>query len=206
MSAGWICLHREILDWEWYTDINTCHLFAHLLIRASHKERTYRGVQIKPGMVVAGRESLARETGLSPQKVRTALDKLVSTKEITITTTRQYSIIAIENWSRYQTINQEDNQQVTNDQPTDNHIQQGKKGTKKQFKAPSAAQVGEYMLSRVPTCTCVEKQARKFVDYHTARGWTVGKSRMRDWKAAVRTWIGHDFDKVFTKGTASMSL
>lgn len=27
-----------------------------------------------------------------------------------------------------------------------------------------------------------------FVDFYTARGWKVGKSPMKDWRAAVRTW------------------
>lgn len=28
----------------------------------------------------------------------------------------------------------------------------------------------------------------RFVDYYTANGWMVGKSHMKDWKAAVRNW------------------
>ena len=28
----------------------------------------------------------------------------------------------------------------------------------------------------------------RFIDYYTANGWTVGKNRMNDWKAAVRNW------------------
>lgn len=27
-----------------------------------------------------------------------------------------------------------------------------------------------------------------FVDFYTARGWRVGKGKMKDWRAAVRTW------------------
>ena len=30
--------------------------------------------------------------------------------------------------------------------------------------------------------------AERFVDFYTAKGWVVGKSPMKDWKAAVRTW------------------
>jgi len=28
----------------------------------------------------------------------------------------------------------------------------------------------------------------RFVDFYSAKGWMVGKNKMRDWKAAVRTW------------------
>lgn len=29
----------------------------------------------------------------------------------------------------------------------------------------------------------------RFVDYYTSNGWMVGKNHMKDWKAAVRTWV-----------------
>jgi hypothetical protein len=28
----------------------------------------------------------------------------------------------------------------------------------------------------------------RFIDYYTANGWHVGKNKMKDWRAAVRTW------------------
>ena len=34
--------------------------------------------------------------------------------------------------------------------------------------------------------------AERFFDYYEARGWQVGKSPMKDWKAAVRTWEKND--------------
>ena len=43
---------------------------------------------------------------------------------------------------------------------------------------------------------CTERgngvDAERFVDYYTARGWLAGKSKMKDWKAAVRTWERND--------------
>ena len=30
--------------------------------------------------------------------------------------------------------------------------------------------------------------AARFVDFYSSKGWMVGKSRMKDWKAAVRNW------------------
>ena len=39
---------------------------------------------------------------------------------------------------------------------------------------------------------CLERQnnvdAQRFVDYYTSNGWLVGKNKMKDWRAAVRTW------------------
>lgn len=40
---------------------------------------------------------------------------------------------------------------------------------------------------------CNEKgyhvDAERFVDYYTSNGWMVGRNKMKDWKAAVRTWV-----------------
>jgi len=30
--------------------------------------------------------------------------------------------------------------------------------------------------------------AEQFVDFYSAKGWQIGRSGMKDWKAAVRTW------------------
>lgn len=43
---------------------------------------------------------------------------------------------------------------------------------------------------------CIEKEyhvdAERFVDYYTSNGWMVGRTHMKDWKAAVRTWAKKD--------------
>ncbi len=120
-SGSFITLHRKITQWEWYTDANVMRLFVHLLLIASHKDYQWRGIEIKRGQVMTGRKVLASETGMSEQEIRTALNKLKSTKEITIRATSKYSIITICNYSTYQDI--KERKQPTNqpaEQPTIN--------------------------------------------------------------------------------------
>ena len=62
-------------------------------------------------------------------------------------------------------------------------INVGHKTTTKRFVPPTVEQVREYCLERG---NIVDPQ--RFVDYYTANGWMVGKNKMKDWKAAVRTW------------------
>lgn len=54
---------------------------------------------------------------------------------------------------------------------------------KKTFTPPTAEQVQAYCLERKN-----KVDAQRFVDYYTTNGWQVGKNKMKDWKAAVRTW------------------
>ena len=116
-TGGWIKLHRKIQDWQWYSDSNTFRLFIHLLLSANHKPQSWKGVVIGRGELATGRQSLSAQTGLSEQSVRTSLERLKSTNEITIKSTSKYSIVTIVNYDTYQfndvEINQQTNQQVT---------------------------------------------------------------------------------------------
>lgn len=120
---GWIKLHREIANWRWATSPNHVIVFMQILIRANFKETHWRKEVIMPGQILTGRKQLSAWTGLSEMQIRTVLRDLSSTQEITIKTTKTYSIISISNWDKYQGDNQECNQEITKKQPTDNqHI------------------------------------------------------------------------------------
>lgn len=70
---------------------------------------------------------------------------------------------------------------IDNDIDNDNDIDINGK-----FRKPSLEEVCEYMKSR--NWKDPQGQSHQFVDYNASRGWMVGKSSMKDWKAAVRTW------------------
>ena len=108
------------MNWEWYKDSNTKGVFIHCLLKANWKDGKFEGKVIKRGSFVTGRKKLAEELELSEQQVRTALKHLISTNEITISTTNKYSVITIVNYELYQQVNQQTNQQLTNNQPTTN--------------------------------------------------------------------------------------
>ena len=51
------------------------------------------------------------------------------------------------------------------------------------FTPPSIEEVAAYCQERGNGV-----DAARFVDFYSSKGWMVGKSRMKDWKAAVRNW------------------
>lgn len=53
------------------------------------------------------------------------------------------------------------------------------------FVAPTLDEVGEYLRERGVT----DFSAAQFWNHYESNGWKVGKASMKDWKAAVRTWI-----------------
>ena len=116
---GWIKIHRQLIDWEWYDDPNTFRLFMHILLKANHKPKKYRGVNIKAGQVMTGHHLLAVELGLSRAQIRLALSKLETTNEITIKSSPQGTIIQVVKYLDYQvTTNETTIKQPTNNQRT----------------------------------------------------------------------------------------
>ena len=99
---GWIKIHRQLLEWEWYDDINVTRLFLHILLKANHKSKNYKGELIQIGEHLTSREILSNETGLTIRQVRTALTKLKTTNEVTIKASSQGTKIQVVNYEKYQ--------------------------------------------------------------------------------------------------------
>ena len=51
------------------------------------------------------------------------------------------------------------------------------------FTPPTLQEVQVYCMSRHNNV-----DPEKFIDFYSAKGWMIGKNKMKDWKAAVRTW------------------
>lgn len=102
MEETFIKLYRGLLNWEWYNNSQMVHLFIHLLLKANHSEKDWKGIKIKRGQLVCGRAKLSKETGISEQSIRSCLLHLKSTNEITITPTNKYSVITVCNYDEYQ--------------------------------------------------------------------------------------------------------
>lgn len=54
---------------------------------------------------------------------------------------------------------------------------------RKNFVKPTVEEVREYCLERKNNVN-----PEKFVDFYESKDWYIGKNKMKDWKAAVRTW------------------
>ena len=72
-------------------------------------------------------------------------------------------------------------------------IEEEERGKKARFRAPSPAEVDEYARSYAATreldLPALDFDPERFVDFYAQKGWMVGRSRMKDWKATVRNWL-----------------
>lgn len=123
-----IQLHKKICEWEWYTDIPTKTLFLHILLKCNYKEAKWRWIDVKPWDFITSLDHLAQETWLTVRQVRTALEHLEKTWEVTKQSTSQYTILTLNNWASYNT---------RDDKPTTNEWQTNDKRpttTNKEYK------------------------------------------------------------------------
>lgn len=74
------------------------------------------------------------------------------------------------------------------------------RGIEKQrvFKKPTVEEIKAYCLERGNNV-----DAEYFYDYYESKGWTVGKGKMKDWKASVRTWERNDYSSGRVQSTGT---
>ena len=70
---------------------------------------------------------------------------------------------------------------------------------RKRFSPPSLAEVTEYCNERSNKVS-----PQQFIDFYESKGWMVGKDKMKDWKASVRTWENRDKAKEQQKVSKSL--
>ena len=118
--SGWIKLHRQFKDWEWYNKSEMVHLFIHCLVKANYEDKTWQGIEVEKGSFLTSLKHLSDETNISVQTVRTCLAKLQKTKEIIVKSTNKLTKITICKYDSYQVESDEANKQLTNNQQTTN--------------------------------------------------------------------------------------
>lgn len=90
--------------------------------------------------------------------------------------------------------------QRNKEQGTRNIEQKNKEPVVVAFRPPTLDEVKEYCDERNSGIS-----AEHFYDYYSSNGWQVGRTKMKDWKAAVRTWERTEFKRSEPKTTTTLS-
>jgi hypothetical protein len=139
------------------------------LIRARNTLKQYGLIDFKPNGNQATAYSLVRfvtATGHEPDTNRTENDTATGHEPDT-------------NRTQTDTINNTNTKTKTKTKSVNN--------ARARFEPPSVDEVAAYCRERGN-----QVDPGRFVDYYASKGWVVGKSPMKDWKAAVRTWEKND--------------
>lgn len=117
-NEGYIKLYRKMMKWGWYTDTNAKCVFLHLLLLAQYEACFYRGVKLEVGQAVTSIREIATQTGISVRSVRTAIEHLKSTQEVTQLPHGKFSVFTINNYIEYQGSDTKSGNQVTQNRHT----------------------------------------------------------------------------------------
>ena len=190
-------LHRKMLQWGWYGDINTTRLFIHCLLSANWLPGECYGIKYEAGEFVTSLDRLSRETRLSISQTRTALRHLEMTGELTSRSQGRCRLITVNNWGAYQASDKDYDKKIASKSQVDSRqmtteleIKNKDIKNNKRFMPPTVDEVVSYCRERNNNV-----DAERFVDFYQSKNWLVGKVKMTDWKAAVRNWERSDATK-----------
>jgi hypothetical protein len=117
---GFVKLHRQLIEWEWYEDINCRLTFIHCLLVANFKPKKWRGYDIKRGQFIGSLGKLSESIGISKQQLRTVLDKFEKTGEMTSEGQGNNTLYTVLNYDDYQDIKQDNQNPATHRQHRSN--------------------------------------------------------------------------------------
>ncbi|MEN6981026.1 DNA replication protein [Escherichia coli] len=121
-GKGYALLHRKIMDVPFYKDAEAAHLWVHLILKAKHTSEyvmTDAGeILVGRGKLLGGRNSLAFETGLKPDRVQYLLRKFKKLGMIDWVSHGKFSVFSVEKYDDYQSnFVPADYQQITTSKP-----------------------------------------------------------------------------------------
>lgn len=101
-ELGWVSVPRSALSWEWYREPYTKDVFFHLYLIAQFKAISFKGIYLQRGQVITSIRQIAIETGISVRSVRTALNHLKTTQEVTQERHGKNTVFTVVNYDKYQ--------------------------------------------------------------------------------------------------------
>lgn len=119
LTGGYITIHRKITEWSWYKNTATKCVFLHLLLTSNYEPKQFENIVVQRGQRIASFGTLAQETGLSIRQVRTAIEHLKSSGEVTSKSNNKYTVFSVVNYDSYQNVQQTDRQSNDIQMPND---------------------------------------------------------------------------------------
>ena len=171
MRTGYIKLWRELLSKEIYRDPKTRILLIHVLLSAEWERTEHKGHVLEPGSFLTTLKELSEETGLTMRETRTALKRLTEAQTIDTQTTNKYTVITVENWTKYQGRKTDSDKQTTSKR----HAKRQTNDIPTSYKEEQEEKEGECDTDAAEKAARVAQEAKRNVDDALARLY--GKSR-----------------------------
>ena len=194
--SGWIKVHRSITNHWLYTEKRVFSKFEawnDILLTVNYtdtktiiKGRLY---EVKRGQSILSLVSWSKRWNWDKSKVKRFLNTLQLDEMLVIKSDTQTTHLTVCNYDSYQGERNADETQMKRKRNADetqvNTIEERKKEKKERsiFIEPTYNEILEYCTQRKNGV-----DVNKFLNFYSSKGWMVGKNKMIDWKACIRTW------------------
>jgi len=101
----------KLSSWCWRGNMNKNYLMMFLLVNANFKSERFEKIIVERGQYIFSYDGLSRDCGMPFQTLRTTLKDLVKTNQITIKSTRRWSLLTICEYDSWQLQDNETNTQ-----------------------------------------------------------------------------------------------
>lgn len=203
MHNGFTRIPNKILDMPWANNPMAVYLYTWLSLHADND-----------GKLTTSLRLLAKQTKLSLQQIRTVMGKLLATQvvtqDVTQGSTQVTTVLTISYLSSCSTEKSEGNTSCNTSVNTSSNTPRAYKNDNinisclnedkedkenisslrseikeksSPFKKPTIDEVEKYISENGYTI-----DAEEFWYFYESKGWMIGKNKMKDWKAACRTW------------------
>lgn len=222
-NHGYISLHRKVMKNFLFREKRVFSKFEawiYILMNANHTDAQIlignQLIDVKKGSFITSEIKLMEEFLWSKSKLRTFLSLLESQSMIEKVSDTKKTTLTVVKYSDYQDLQttkkpQKDRQQTTkelrkdtnnndnndnnvNNVNNDNNIELNNSMNNieksKIFLKPTLLEVSEYCIERKNNVN-----PNHFIDFYQSNGWMVGRNKMKDWKATVRTWEKNNFNQ-----------
>jgi hypothetical protein len=191
--SGWIKIHRSITNHWLYSEkrvYSKLEAWYDMLIAVNYSDSKtlIKGklYEVKRGQSIMSLDSWAKRWSWDKSKVRRFLntlqnDNMIELKSDTITT--QLTICNYESYQGERNTDETPVKRKRNAGETQTTLIEERKEEKK-FIIPTFNDVLEYCMQNN-----LDVDGVKFINFYESKGWMVGKNKMKDWKAAIRTWV-----------------
>jgi DNA-binding transcriptional MocR family regulator len=210
MQTGYLMLQRRFFShalWEEQREFSRAEAFLDLLQLAAyaHTKKIVKGnlVSLAPGQLCASQRYLAERWGWSTKKVRQFIALLEADQIIEPQKNREGTILTLCNYEKYnggETSKEPPKTQTgTTEEPPRNRIKEREEekelfstletdGAERQTKTAKAKGTIDQLRAYANEIGLPESDGESRFYGWESNGWMTGKNRIKDWKAAMRTW------------------
>jgi len=115
MAAGWVKLHREIMQHEVWADPVTLKVFLWCVMTARRAAQEFRGERLQPGQFTTGRKVAAVDLEMHESQVYRTFQRLQAMGCIVVEANKVRTIVTVCNWRTYQDGDDDTEHQSNND-------------------------------------------------------------------------------------------